>query len=356
MRYFHELAPPSVGGHFVDARAHAHVLGAPTFAMHLAFTTSLTPLRARDPVRRVAKIKKNVSASRFAFEAGRQYQAERLSRSIDEDDWDALDTRRGSTSHLSTPRQARYADATPSEKREPSYRSSRSGGDPSSSAVSRRSAPKTLFSIRNKRVEEARARAEKSSAENPASASAPETRDSYAWAREDQARNLAASSSKRRSTPLITRYADAISSRDPYFDWAYDDQRVEVVNRTLETALASASAECVVEWITETAWTSGDPRVRERRGRRHRVVATHGPLRSFGCRSRTHRRGWRERREASTRVVRGTRRGAQRQSARRRRRRNLRRGTTGKSRARMGRELNRRPCIGRASRVTCDGR
>lgn len=279
VRYFHELAPPSVGGHFVDARAHARVLGAPTFAMHLAFTTSLTPLRARDPVRRVAKIKKNVSASMFAFEAGRQYQAERLSRSIDEDDWEALDTRRGSTSHLSTPRQARYADATPSEKREPSYRSSRSGGDPSSSAVSRRSAPKTLFSIRNKRVEEARARAEKSSAQNSTSASAPETRDSYAWAREDQVRNLAASSSKRRSTPLITRYADAISSRDPYFDWAYDDMRVEVVNHTLETALASASAECVVEWITETAWTSGDPEECEKDvDVVMRVVATHADI------------------------------------------------------------------------------
>ena len=214
----------------------------------------------------------------FAFEAGRQYQAERLSRSIDEDDWDALDTRRGSTSHLSTPRQARYADATPSEKREPSYRSSRSGGDPSSSAVSRRSAPKTLFSIRNKRVEEARARAEKSSAENPASASAPETRDSYAWAREDQARISPPPPPSDAYAP-ITRYADAISSRDPYFDWAYDDQRVEVVNRTLETALASASAECVVEWITETAWTSGDPKECEKDvDAVMRVVATHADL------------------------------------------------------------------------------
>lgn len=276
----------------VDARAHAHVLDVPTFAMHLAFTTSLIPLRARASVRRVAKVKKNVSASMFAFEAGRQYQAERLSRSIDEDDWEAPDTRRGSTSRLPTPRQPRYADAPTSEKRAPSYRPSsryhanyaptrlsttvsadknndtaergpsldepRGEGDLSNSAVSRRSAPKTLFSIRNKRVEEARDQAAKASAE-AASASASGTRDAYAWAREDQARHLSASSSKRRSKPLVTRYVDGDSPHDAYFDWSSDDQHVEVVNRALETALADAAAQCAVQWVPETVWTSGDP-------------------------------------------------------------------------------------------------
>ena len=229
----------------------------------------------------------------FAFEAGRQYQAERLSRSIDEDDWEAPDTRRGSTSRLPTPRQPRYADAPSSEKRAPSYRPSsattpttphatlhRLGGQKQrhrrARAVARR-APRRGRPLQLRRVPPRRAQdpllhpqqargggarpGRQASAEAAASddASPCGKLDAYAWAREDQARHLSASSSKRRSKPLVTRYVDGDSSRDAYFDWSSDDQHVEVVNRALETALADAAAQCAAQWVPETIWTSGDP-------------------------------------------------------------------------------------------------